>query len=73
MAFCDAVGVETAPCVVGWQGCVKDNVAYRHNGKAQAVYLDGHVGLFGPGDVPTGEDAWQHPFWGNVPQFWQPR
>lgn len=72
MAFCDASGGDSSTLVVGWQGCINDNIAFRHRDRAQAVYLDGHVELVGRSEVPTGDEAWKNPFWGNVPQFWQP-
>ncbi|MBN1342946.1 MAG: type II secretion system protein [Phycisphaerae bacterium] len=72
MAFCDAVRDEHAPHVVGWQGCVNQNVAPRHNDRAQLLYLDSHGDLFDPNDLPAGPDAWKEPFWANDPCFPQP-
>ncbi|MFH1745446.1 MAG: type II secretion system protein [Planctomycetota bacterium] len=73
LAFCDAQFSEGEALVVGHQGCVVHAFAYRHQGCAEAVFLDGHVEPITPSDIPVDSDeleAWQYPFWGNIPQFW---
>ncbi len=72
LGFCDAFRDEHAPHVIGWQGCVSQNMSRRHNDQAQLVYLDAHVGLFDPNDLPMGPDAWKDFFWANDPCYPQP-
>nr|QDY92648.1 hypothetical protein fos2004AM_00017 [uncultured Planctomycetota bacterium] len=71
LAFADAEFDEGEALVVGHQDCVLIAFAYRHRGRAEAVFLDTHVETITAADVPTGEDAWRDPFWGNLPQFWE--
>jgi prepilin-type N-terminal cleavage/methylation domain-containing protein/prepilin-type processing-associated H-X9-DG protein len=44
MAFMDAYAFGNAVGEVGWQTCLYLCDAYRHDGSAQVVYLDGHTG-----------------------------
>ena len=69
MGFCDARGDSSSPSVVGHQDCLAGFISYRHNDKANAVFLDGHVKLIQYSEVPEGTDAWKDPFWGNDPQY----
>ncbi len=71
LAFCDAATSSDAPLVVGHQGCVRGGIAFRHEGCAQGVFLDGHVDALSPADVPLGRDAWREPLWGADPQLWK--
>ena len=44
MAFMDAYVFGNAIGEVGWHNCLRWCDAYRHDGYAQVVYLDGHIG-----------------------------
>jgi len=73
LGFCDAARDEYAPHVVGWQGCVCKNMSPRHKERTQVVYLDEHVDLIDPNDVPhTDPNSWREFIWGNSPRFIQP-
>ena len=60
------------PPVVGWQGCVSKNFAFRHDKRCTVVYVDTHVNWIREEDVPLGQEAWKEPFWGNLPVFDMP-
>ena len=45
MALMDAQPYANAIGEVGWHGCLRFCDAYRHREGAQAVYLDGHIGV----------------------------
>jgi len=72
LAFCDARGESYAPHAVGWQGCVVDNFAFRHNQCCTVVYADTHVDWIRQEEVPRCARAWEQPFWGNMPCFDKP-
>ncbi len=67
LAFCDVLGARSAPHVVGWQRCIDKNFAFRHRERCTIVYVDTHMGWIREDDVPDDTDAWEDPFWGNVP------
>lgn len=70
LAFCDALGQPDAPHVVGWQGCVAHNFAFRHGPQCTVVHADTHVNWIRRERVPlNGPFLWTEPFWGNVPVF----
>jgi prepilin-type processing-associated H-X9-DG protein len=75
LGFCDAAGNSyDHPLAVGWQPCVKNNLAYRHSKRANGVFLDGHVAPFREDDVPLemSSQPWTKLFWGNDPRFLEP-
>ena len=75
LGFCDAAGNSyDHPLAVGWQPCVKSNFDFRHSKRANAVFLDGHVGPIREDDVPLdmSSQPWTKPFWGNDPRFLEP-
>lgn len=63
LLFADAWGRSHAPGVVLYRGCVADHWAFRHNGRANMAFLDGHVEARGPDDVPMGMANRYKPFW----------
>ena len=63
MVFMDARGVKAAPGIVLYKGCPKGNIDFRHRGKANAAFLDGHVESVAEKDVPFGMENRFKPFW----------
>ena len=63
MVFMDACGTAVAPGIVLYHGCPADNMDFRHRGKANVAFLDGHVEALGPDDVPMGFSNRYTPFW----------
>ncbi len=64
MLLADAWGRAHAPGVVLYRGCVADHWAFRHNGRANVVFLDGHVEALKEEEVPMGMWNRNAPFWG---------
>ncbi len=64
MVFVDACGIQLAPGIVLYHGCPKDNIDFRHGGRANAVFLDTHVKSVMPNDIPMGMGNRYDPFWG---------
>jgi len=65
LLFADAWGRSHAPGVVLYRGCVADHWAFRHNGRANMAFLDGHVEARGPDEIPMGFRNRYDPFWGS--------
>lgn len=63
MAFADACGVELAPGVVLYQGCPKDNFDFRHRGRVNVAFLDGHAATVREADIPFGMERRYESFW----------
>ena len=63
MAFMDAGGIEAAPGIVLYKSCPKDNIEFRHRGKANVVFLDGHVAVRTHENIPFGMENRDRPFW----------
>jgi len=63
MVFVDACGVKVAPGIVLYKSCPKDNFDFRHHGRANAAFLDTHVSLIKPDDVPFGMENRYRSFW----------
>jgi prepilin-type processing-associated H-X9-DG protein len=64
MVFMDAIGNHRgAPGIVLYHACPKDNADFRHRGRANAAFLDGHVSAVRPEDVPMGFANRFDPFW----------
>ena len=63
MVFMDACGTTLAPGIVLYHGCPNDNMDFRHRGKANVAFLDGHVEAVGPDEVPVGFSNRYTPFW----------
>ncbi len=63
LAFTDACGIALAPGVVLYQGCPRDNFDFRHRGRANAAWLDGHVTPIVEADVPFGMQQRYEDFW----------
>jgi prepilin-type N-terminal cleavage/methylation domain-containing protein/prepilin-type processing-associated H-X9-DG protein len=59
MAFTDACGTEVAPGVVLYHSCPQDNFDFRHGGRANVVFLDGHVVPFLRDGIPFGME-WRY-------------
>jgi len=64
MVFMDAQGLPDAPGIVLYHGCPKDNLDFRHQGRANAAFLDGHVTAVTEAEVPMGMENRYEPFWG---------
>jgi len=63
MVFMDACGTAAAPGIVLYKSCPKDNIEFRHRGKVNAAFLDGHVQAIAEANVPFGMENRYEPFW----------
>lgn len=63
MVFMDSWGEEAAPGIVLYRMCPKDNIQFRHRGRANVVFLDGHVGAYTQEQVPFGMENRYLSFW----------
>ncbi|ARN55921.1 type II secretion system protein [Sedimentisphaera salicampi] len=52
MMFTDANGTLHVPGVVLFEGCPRDNFAFRHNSKANILFLDQHTEKMGKEEIP---------------------
>jgi prepilin-type N-terminal cleavage/methylation domain-containing protein/prepilin-type processing-associated H-X9-DG protein len=64
MAFMDAYAYGNAIGEVGWQSCLSPCDAYRHNGYAQVLFLDQHVGQTAQLVHSCSEEDIDFAFWG---------
>jgi prepilin-type N-terminal cleavage/methylation domain-containing protein/prepilin-type processing-associated H-X9-DG protein len=62
-AFSDCWGTSLGPGVILYHACVRDNLVYRHLGRANIVFLDSHVESLCPEEVPMG-------FFNRFESFW---
>lgn len=63
MVFMDAWGEEAAPGIVLYRMCPKDNIQFRHRGRTNVAFLDGHISTYTQEQVPFGmENRYLH-FW----------
>jgi prepilin-type processing-associated H-X9-DG protein/prepilin-type N-terminal cleavage/methylation domain-containing protein len=63
MLFCDGIGRAEAPGIVLYKTCPMENFDYRHGGKVQAAFLDGHVQSMTQSAIPFGMDRRYDAFW----------
>jgi prepilin-type N-terminal cleavage/methylation domain-containing protein/prepilin-type processing-associated H-X9-DG protein len=64
MLFMDSIGNHHgSPGIVLYHACPKDNFDFRHRGRANAVFLDGHVEAIEPEEIPMGFQNRYEPFW----------
>jgi prepilin-type N-terminal cleavage/methylation domain-containing protein len=64
LAFMDAYAYGNAVGEVGWQSCLSECDAYRHNDYAQVLFLDQHVGKTLQLEHSCGEKDIDFNFWG---------
>ncbi|MGD8453343.1 MAG: type II secretion system protein [Phycisphaerae bacterium] len=67
LAFSDACGTALAPGIVLYQGCPRDNFAFRHADRTDAAFLDGHAAPVRQGDIPFGMNRRYESFWSARP------
>jgi len=63
MALTDACGIAAAPGIVLYNGCAEHNFDYRHRGRVQAAWLDGHVTPMSQDGIPFGMARRYEAFW----------
>ena len=63
MGLTDASGEEFAPGIVLYHSCPRENVTFRHRGRTNAVFLDGHTEPLKKNDIPWGFANRNRLFW----------
>lgn len=63
LAFTDACGVADAPGIVLYKGCPQENFDFRHHGRVNVAWLDGHVSSIVAAKVPFGMQRRHEAFW----------
>lgn len=70
LSFTDARGVAEAPGIVLYKGCPQDNFDFRHRGRINVAWFDGHVSPVRRCDVPFGMQHRYEVFWSaRMPHF----
>ena len=63
MAFADACGLDVAPGIVLYKGCPAGNFDFRHRGRVNVAFLDGHVEPVRKRSIPFGMEHRHERFW----------